>query len=396
MDSENSTLLKRYMRVMEIARDIASTLDLDALLNSIVHAAADVTNSAAASILLYDSANDQLHFQASTQLDMPLMRGLVVPVGNSIAGAIVSSRKPLIVDDLWKDSRHFSEVSKTAQFKAESLLGVPLITKDKVIGVLETLNKREGNFTTEDEELLTWLGAQAAVAIENARLFQQSDLIAEMVHELRTPLASISTASHLLMRPETSQFQRATMAETIYKETTRLSELATAFLDLARLESGRSPFQIEDVDLRQVLEECIQLVEGRIKEQGLKFNAAIAEALPSIRADRDKLKQATLNLLTNAIKYNRPQGHVTLTADSKGSEVWLSVEDTGQGIMAEHMEELFQRFYRVPGSERFAKGTGLGLSIVKKIVDAHGGKVEVESTVGVGTKFTIRLPIAHL
>jgi hypothetical protein len=211
------------------------------------------------------------------------------------------------------------------------MLGVPLITKEKVVGVLEVINKRNNNFTETDEDLLLVLGAQAA-AIENARLFQQSDLIAEFVHELRTPLASIGTTTYLLLRPEMSQEQREQMIHNIYSETLRLNTLASSFLDLARLESGRVQFHLTKFDLPPLLEECHQIMQSKADEDAIAINIETPADSPQVEADRDKLKQVVLNLLSNAIKYNCPNSSVTLTA-SMGERDWmLSVRDTGMGI----------------------------------------------------------------
>ncbi|MBN2502677.1 MAG: GAF domain-containing sensor histidine kinase [Anaerolineales bacterium] len=388
----DNPLLDRYIRMVEVSRDIASILDLDVLLFRVVQAAADVTEATAASILLYDESNNQLYFQASTNLDSHVMRGLVVPVKGSLAGTIVTSREPLIVQDTDTDPRHFEGIGQTTNFDTSSLLGVPLIHYGKVIGVLEALNKRDGTFNAEDIELLSGLGAQAAIAIENARLFQQSDLISEMVHELRTPLASINTAAHLLMRPEISADQRSMMTETIQKETQRLSEMATSFLDLARLESGRSQFQVHPFELRPILLDSINVMQGRITQKGLSLEQSIPDELPLLHGDADKIKQVVLNLLSNAIKYNRPDGVITLTCRVEDEHVLCAVEDTGRGILPEHMQGLFQKFYRVPGSEQIAEGTGLGLSICKKIIEAHGGEIKADSEPGVGTTFSFVLP----
>jgi signal transduction histidine kinase len=291
------------------------------------------------------------------------------------------------------DPRHFDKIGEKLEYKIESLLGVPMVANDKVIGVLEVINKIDGEFSHEDQELLSALGAQAAVAIENSRLFQQSDLISEMVHELRTPLASISTATHLLMRPEISQEQRTSMAETIHRETNRLSELASSFLDLARLESGRSQFKVERVDLDSILNDVIEIMKNRIEEQGLTLKTEIADAHPPFNGDPDKLKQVAINLVSNAIKYNQPNGTITIGTGSSKDNITFFVKDTGRGMLPEHVESLFEKFYRVPGSEKLAPGTGLGLSIVKKIVKGHGGQVTVNSEIGVGTTFTVTIPI---
>jgi GAF domain-containing protein len=166
---ENSqfSLLERYQRLIEISRGLASTLDLDVLLDRIVHAAADLSNASEASILLYDEAKGELVFQAAT--NKPQVKGLSVPVGGSIAGWIISNREPIIIADVLKDERYFRNIEKASKVTTQSLLGVPLVTKNKVIGALEAINKKNGGFTSEDQEILMTLGAQAAIAIQNTR-----------------------------------------------------------------------------------------------------------------------------------------------------------------------------------------------------------------------------------
>jgi signal transduction histidine kinase len=393
INSMAGSLLERYQRLTEISQVLASTLELEILLDRIVHAAADLSDAEAASILLYDEDHQQLQFEAATNLEEPMMRGLVVPVNNSLAGWIVVNRQPVIIDDTEQDPRHFEHISKVTNISTRSLLGVPLITKDKVVGVLEAINKRSGTFDKNDENIMTALGAQVAVAIENARLFQQSDLISELVHELRTPLASLSTAAHLLLRPEVSEEQRVKMVQIIHDETFRLSEMTTAFLDLARLESGRARFQPEVFPIKDVLEDCAVMMRSRANEKGISLNLEIQEKMPLITADRNKIKQVILNLLSNAIKYNRPGGMITLAGQATRKEIILSVRDTGPGILPNVQEHLFEKFYRAPGSENQVQGTGLGLAICKRIVDAHQGKIKVNSIAGVGSTFTVHLPL---
>jgi len=178
-DLKPSTIPERYQRLLELSRDLSSTLDLDSLLNRIAQAAADLCSAEATSILLYDQIKDQLYFRAASNLDAPSMSELIVPVNGSIAGWIVTNQQPLIIDDVHKDPRHFGKIGRITQVETRSLLGVPLMRKDKVVGVLEAINKISGEFSAEDQDLLMALGAQAAIAIENARLFQQSDLILE-------------------------------------------------------------------------------------------------------------------------------------------------------------------------------------------------------------------------
>ncbi len=384
--------LDGYRRLVDIARDLASTLDLDILLSRIVHAATEISGAEAASILLYDDTSQQLYFQVSTNMDESMHRGLLVPLEGSIAGWIVNNRKPVRITDAHEDDRFFSKVEKTTGFSTQSMLGVPLVTKNKIVGVLEALNKHGGNFSDTDESMLMVLGAQAAVAIENARLFQQSDLIAEFVHELRTPLASLSTATYLLLRPEMSQEQRDQIVTSIHNETMRLNALASSFLDLARLESGRVQFRKTMFNLPDLMYECKDVMASKATEENIQIRVEASEGLPLLDADRDKIKQVFLNLVSNAIKYNRPNGSVILRAEATDDEMNFQIQDTGVGIPEASLPHLFEKFYRVRENESRASGTGLGLSICKQIVHGHGGRVEVKSKAGVGTVFSVFLP----
>ncbi len=385
--------LDSYLRLIDISRDLASTLDLDVLLNRIVQAAADITAAEAASILLYDNTARQLYFQVATNIDEPTMRGLVVPLEGSIAGWIVTNRKPVRIEDVHEDSRHFGDIEQTTGVPTKSILGIPLITKNKIVGVLEAINKGEGKFTSGDENLLTVLGAQAAVAIENARLFQQSDLISEFVHELRTPLASLSTATYLLLRPEMSQEQQEQIVNNIHSETLRLNALASSFLDLARLESGRVQFRKSTFNIMDLLHECSDVMSSKAGEDRIQIRVIEPEGSTLLEADRDKIKQVLLNLLSNAIKYNRKNGSIILKIDTQEKrELVVSVQDTGVGIPEDAVGHLFEKFYRVRENESKAAGTGLGLSICKQIIQGHGGTIEIKSKLGIGTNVLISLP----
>ncbi len=274
MIEANDKSIERYRRLIEISRDLASTLDLDPLLYRIIEAGRDVAEAENASILLYDEAARQLYFQVATNMDQPLMRGFVVPM-DSIAGWIVTNRKAVRIADPRKDSRWFKNISQTLSFETNSIMGIPLITKDKVIGVLEAINKKGGEFSDTDEDLLSVLGAQAAIAIENTRLFQQSDLIAEFVHELRTPLSSLSTATYLLTRPEISHDQSTQIINNIHNETMRLNVLATSFLDLARLESGRVQFTQSSFPFKPLVDDCKSVMQSKADESRITIELQI-------------------------------------------------------------------------------------------------------------------------
>lgn len=387
----------RYQRVIAISGELALTLDLDRLLNHVVQAAAELCEAQAASILLYDETKGILKFDAASNLSEPVMRGLVVPVDSSIAGWIVTHNKPVIIDNAENDPRHYAGVGQATKIKTTSMLGVPMVVKGKVIGALEAINKLEGKFTAEDQELLMVLGVQAAIAIENARLFHQSDLISELVHELRTPLTSLSTAARLLLRPNLSDTLRTQVTEIITTETERLDAMTTAFLDLARLESGRATFHIQPFDIQLLLSECVSQMRVKAEEELnlriLLILPDVDESLPDLNADRDKVKQVLLNLLSNAIKYNSPGGEIRVQVNQIADSLEIRIQDTGPGLSPESLTHIFEKFFRVPGIEKSIHGTGLGLYICKRIMDAHQGSIQVESQLGQGSTFILTFPL---
>ncbi len=390
-----SSTLARYERLLELSRQLTSTLEIDRLLEQIVVAAAELSSSEAASILLLDKKTGVLRFEAAIDPTGFSLDSLEVPLDSSLAGWVVTHGEPLVIEDAQSDPRFFSKVDEAIKFVTRNLVAVPMYARDRVIGCLESLNKADaGSFDEEDVTTLRTLAAQAAVAIENARLFQQSDLISEMVHELRTPLAAIKASGHILMRPEVGADRRAEVINTILQETDRLTRMTTDFLDLARLESGRARLDHRPVDLTPILTTALQTVTHQANERQISLQLNISPLqLPEIVGDSEKLRQVILNLLTNAIKYNREGGEVTVSAIHQGASLEIAVSDTGLGIAPENLPHMFEKFYRVADTEGYTTGTGLGLAIAKRIVEGHAGTITVASELGKGTTFTITLPV---
>lgn len=388
-------LLQRYERLLEITRTLSSTLDLPFLLRNIIQAAVELTDTEVASIMLFDSIAGQLRFEATTNEDSSKMERIMIPLEGSVAGSIFTSGKPLLIADATRDPRHFRKVDDQITFITRSILGVPLISKQKPIGVLQALNKKDNvPFTQDDVDTLEALAAQAAITIVNARLFQQSDSIAELVHELRQPLNALNAAAGVLTRPNLPPDIHNEFVRTLQNETGRLNTMTTEFLDLAKLESGRMRFVHEPFSLVELANECVKVVTSQANDRKVSLYLAVPDHFPKVNGDRGKVKQVLLNLLTNAIKYNREGGDVYITGDARGEAVKVGVTDTGRGIPPESLPRMFEKFYRVPDAEGMTQGTGLGLAITKRIVEAHGGEMTVESTVNTGTTFSFTLPLA--
>jgi signal transduction histidine kinase len=382
--------LTQLEALLVLSRVLASTLDLPTLLDHIVKAGRELIDCEACSILLLDSKSGELYFEAADGGAEAIKR-IAVPLDSSVAGWVCRFGRPLVIGDTSADQRFYKQADLESLFTTRSILAVPLKVKDKTIGCLEAVNKRGRAFSEDDTEILTTLATQAAVAIQNARLFQQSDQIAQMVHELRTPLTGIVAYSELLMHPGLQAEMIAESARTINSEATRLAQFINDFLDLARLESGRARIAYQPVDLGFVVRDVVQLMQPRAAECDLTLTGSILESVPQVKGDPARLKQILLNLIGNAIKYNRPGGRIQVNVDRRTDYVLVQVQDTGKGIPSESLPHVFDKFYRVPDDEGWAQGTGLGLSIVRQLVEVHGGKIEIESQVGVGTTVSILL-----
>ncbi|RMG98596.1 MAG: sensor histidine kinase [Chloroflexi bacterium] len=391
---------EKLKRLLEISTKLSSTLHLNELLLLVMDVATELTDTEVSSILLLDEKTGQLRFAASKGGEVP--EDIVVPLDGSIAGWVVRNGRSLILQDVQSDERFYANVDKDLSFQTRSMLAVPLITKDKVIGALEVINKRgDGLYTPQDVALMEALASQSAVAIMNAHLFHQFDLLAEIMHELKTPLMAITAASELLSRPELPKAQHDQVVQMIRREAERLAKMTRDFLDFARLESGRVRLARQPVAVAALVQEVVTLSRSQAEKRGIQIEMVLSPELPDVDSslllvgDADRLKQVLLNLVSNAIKYNVENGRITITAeiDTDARQLRLHVADTGPGIAPEDVEHLFERFYRVPGSEKVSEGSGLGLAIANKIAEEHNGRITVTSTVGQGTTFTVHLPL---
>jgi len=399
-------LVARYERLIEISRQLNSTLDLQSLLQHILKAATELTDCEEASLMLVDEASGELRFEAASQMSSGAIAAIAIPP-NSIAGWIVKHAEPVLIEDASHDPRWYRGVDEVMQYQTRNVLGVPMVARNKVIGVLEALNKRgQHGWAEDDVTTLSTLASQAAIAIENSRLFHQNDLVSEIVHELRAPLAALKYGTTLLERPDLPDQRRGEVLHTLQSETERLSNLATSFLDLSRLESGRAKLEVARCNALDMLHDSVEVVRPQADARGIVISI-VCEPTLILDGDRAKLHQVMINLLTNAVKYNREQGKIAVSATltdevghlpnrSQGMPmVRISVADTGKGMSEDSLKHLFERFFRAKETAD-QQGTGLGLVIAQRIVEAHGGRIDVTSTLNVGTTFSFTVPSAPM
>jgi signal transduction histidine kinase/HAMP domain-containing protein/ActR/RegA family two-component response regulator len=295
---------------------------------------------------------------------------------------------------------------------AQSALAVPLKLRGQVIGALdfyETEQPRQ--WSSDDIALVEAVADQVALAVENARAYAElqrtagqlkemdrlkTQFLANMSHELRTPLNSIIGFSRVILKgidgPITEQ-QREDLTS-IYNNGQHLLGLINDILDISRIEAGKMELIFEPLDLQHVINGVMSTAIGLVKDKPIKLEREVAPDLPTIRADGTRLRQVILNLLSNAAKFTE-RGQITLRAYADEENVTISVSDTGIGISAEHQAILFQEFSQVDASStRRTGGAGLGLAISRHLVELHGGRIGVESEPGVGSTFTVTLPVA--
>ena len=282
--------LANYQRLLAFSHVLTSTLDLSALLDLIVHTAQDLTNTEGTSILLIDPKTGDLFFEAvSGNKSEEVKREIVSP--DSIVGWVARHGQPQIISDVSQDHRFSKKTDEGSGFRTRSLVAVPMKVNDRVIGVVEAVNRRgDAPFTAEDLEVLTVLSAQAAVAIENLRLFQQNDFVSEMVHELRTPLTSIIAYTELILRQEIPLEQAQGFIETIFQEANRLSKMTNDFLDFSRLQSGRARFNMTALDLAALTQEVTTL----LKPQADEHSPPAASRATRCRADQRHRRSRSL------------------------------------------------------------------------------------------------------
>ncbi len=392
-DNLQQTVLGRYQQLLGVQQELAAVLNMEQLLDRIVDAALRLCQSEQALVFMPDQSNMKLLCKTAT-LPIPAQyRQISIPVGSSPEGWVYQSQQPLMINDTQAYDGMHGDITSLNHLEIKSILCLPLVTKGASIGVLELVNKLDGGFNSVDQEILLAFASQVAVYIVNTQLFVQSDLVSELVHELRTPLVSLNMAVHLLQRSDLTDDKRMRIFEMISTEFNRLSAMTTSFLEYARLESGRAKFNPTNFDIGQLLAESVEVMQFQADARGITITLQPSAEPLVISADRDKIKQVVLNLLNNAIKYNRQGGVVTISAQRTLTDLSIQICDTGQGIPEEYMPRLFTRFFRAPNKENLTLGTGLGLSICKHIVEAHHGKLDVASQVDEGSTFTVRLPI---
>lgn len=231
---------------------------------------------------------------------------------------------------------------------------------------------------------------RAQLAAERAAKVKD-EVLSVVSHDLRTPLASLLGFTELMLDRDFPPDRQRALVEVVHKETRRMTDLLNDLLDIQALESGRIQYDIQPVDLGEVLKDTVEVFAARDSGRVLRLEAV--DRLPAVRADRGRLQQALANLVSNAINYSPEASEIRLSARRVNGHAVVSVIDRGIGISEADRERVFEKFFRARSDVGEARGTGLGLAIVKRIVEDHRGEIRVESELGAGSTFSIALPL---
>jgi GAF domain-containing protein len=400
----------------EVGQAVSSTLDLQTVLATIVAHAVQLSGTDCGIIYEYDEPTQEFHLRASYQMEEELVnayQATPLRLGQGATGRAAETRLPYQIVDLRQEHELATRGMRPILFRLgyQSLLAVPLLFEQKIMGALTIYRRETGSFAPEIVNLLQTFATQSVLAIQNARLFREiedkgrqleaanrhkSEFLANVSHELRTPLNAIIGFSEVLGERLFGELneKQAEYTEDILSSGRHLLSLINDILDLSKIEAGRMELEVTTFDLPDAIENAFILIRERASRHGIKLNRVIEDRLGQFTGDERKIKQILVNLLSNAVKFTPEGGQIKVEAGLGDSAAIISVRDTGIGIAPEDQEAIFEEFRQV-GTNYAQKreGTGLGLSLTRKFVEMHGGKIWVESELGKGSKFTFTLPI---
>jgi signal transduction histidine kinase len=386
-------------------RDITVTLDLDEIFAILTRRVKDLLGIEACSIALLDRETNELVFRMAKGGGAETVMGERVPWGMGIVGAVAQRGKPITVPDVRQDERFYQEMDrKQADFVTQSILAVPMISRGQVVGVVEALNKL-GGFDQEDERLLSALAGLAGSVVENANLVAarreleqlRENLTHMIIHDMRTPVGTISNCLQMLnkLMVDGGSDQAVQLINIASRSTQRLLNMVDSLLDIGRLEAGQELTDLRPVSIKALIQSAVDRLALYAQRKRMHLNIEWPDALPVVLADGEMLERVMVNLIDNAIKFTPAGGAVHVSVEVETDLLCVRVRDSGPGILLEHQQRIFDKFARVRDPEGLG-GVGLGLAFCRLAIEAHGGRIWVESSGEQGSTFIFTLPLGQL
>ncbi len=379
-------------RLIEASRIINSTLDLDKLLGLILDAAAKSIEADRGTLYLVDPMKQELWSKVLQGSNMVEIR---LPVGKGIAGYVAQTGETINIPDAYKDSRFNPDIDKRTGYRTRNVLCMPMKNKDgKIIGVFQLLNKKEGAFRSEDEQFIDAFSAHASIAIENARLAQemvQSERLSAVgrmasviIHDIKNPMGTLRVYAQVMKKKSGSE-EAAKLADEMIHQVDRFVNMTQEILDFTR---GVSATNFTEMEFSEVMDGVLTFIENDLTKNNIQL-IKNPKFKGKVMLDQDKMVRVFYNIASNARDAMPNGGSLTVTTEQDDGYVRTDFKDTGTGMPDEVKKRIFEPFMTY-GKKH---GTGLGMAIVKKVIDDHKGKIEIDSEMGKGTTIKISLPI---
>lgn len=397
----------------EVGEAVGSSLDVDHVLSTIGMHAVELSGADGGSIMEYDEAERRFVvrsvYRTSPQV-VERLRGVRVEIDSTLVGRAAMERRPVAVPDLGTIAALDPHLQILFDDGWRSVVAVPMLREEQIIGSLIVRRRLTGDFTTETIDLLETFASQSALALVNARLFSalqersaqlevasrhKSEFLASMSHELRTPLNAVLGFSEVLLERMFGDIndKQQDYLRDIHGSGKHLLELLNEILDLSKVEAGQMDLEYTSVDIPAALEYAASMVRERAIAHSIDLRVEIGEGVGFVEADALRLRQVVLNLVSNAVKFTPDGGSVVIGAVKVDTDLHVLVSDSGVGIPVQDRERIFDAFQQGGRGAPREEGTGLGLTLSRRIVELLGGRIWLQSEVGAGSTFGFSIPM---
>lgn len=405
-------LQKELETILRFSALINSSLKIETVLDAAMKGAEEFMDAEASTVYELDQESHELLIRIARGEKKEPVKDLRLMLGEGIAGRVVQTGQPMVVQDVEKERAFSDKFDKLTGFKTRSMICVPLILRGKPIGALQVLNKKsQAPFTQSDLELLTAMSQQISVALDNAKLYGRlqerfrltegelretqerlirserlaatGHLVQGVAHEIRNPITTIGGFAKRIQKACRHDAKLQEYANIILEETDRLDALVREVREFALIQSA----DLKQDEIRPVLEQAVKRLEDRAKAQGVTLAVQIEEGMPLIRMDAPQILLAVSNIVENALESMPQGGRLGVRADHVNGHIRLEFRDTGCGIPEDQLDAVYDPFVTSK-----TRGAGLGLTVVHQIVMNHSGEIRIESKEDMGTTVILKLP----